>query len=54
MKYRNNIEVMGQILQVANCSNNAKKTKITYHAFLTYIQLEGHLSFLIRKGLTVT
>ena len=33
MKYRSNIEVMGQILQIANCSNNAKKNKIKYKAF---------------------
>jgi predicted transcriptional regulator len=52
MKYRCNIEVMGQILQVANCSSNdATKTKIMYQAFLSYNQLEEHLSFLIRKGL---
>ena len=43
MKYRSNIEVMGQILQIANCSNNAKKNKIKYKAFLSYVQLEEHL-----------
>jgi predicted transcriptional regulator len=51
MKYRSNIEVMGQILQVANSDSNATKTKIMYQAFLSYNQLEEHLSFLIRKGL---
>jgi len=51
MKYRSSIEVMGQILQVANGSNNATKTKIMYQAFLSYNQLEEHLLFLIKKGL---
>jgi predicted transcriptional regulator len=51
MKYRSNIEVMGQILQVANGSSNATKTKIMYQAFLSYNQLEEHLLFLIKKGL---
>ena len=32
MKYRSNIEVMGQILQVANGSN-VTKTKMMYQAF---------------------
>jgi predicted transcriptional regulator len=43
---------MGQILQVANCSSNyVTKTKIMYQTFLSYNQLDEHLSFLIRKGL---
>lgn len=45
------IEIMGQILQVANGSNNATKTKIMYQAFLSYNQLEEHLLFLREKGL---
>jgi predicted transcriptional regulator len=51
MKYKSSIEVMGQILQVANGSNNATKTKIMYQAFLSYNHLEEHLLFLIKKGL---
>ena len=50
MKYRSNIEVMGQILQVANGSN-ATKTKIMYQAFLSYNQLEEHLLLLTKKVL---
>jgi predicted transcriptional regulator len=50
MKYRSNIEVMGQILQVAN-GNNVTKTKIMYQAFLSYNQLEEHLLLLTKKGL---
>ena len=51
MKYRSNIEVMGQILQVANSDSNATKTKIMYQAFLSYNQLEEHLSHLTERGL---
>ncbi len=50
MKYRSNIEAMGQILQVANGSN-ATKTKIMYQAFLSYNQLEEHLLFLMEMRL---
>jgi predicted transcriptional regulator len=50
MKYRSNIEILGQILQVANGSN-ARKTKIMYQVFLTYNQLEEHLLLLIEKSL---
>ena len=50
MKYRSNIEILGQILQVANGSD-VTKTQIMYQAFLSYIQLEEHLLFLIQKGL---
>ncbi len=50
MKYRSNIEVMGQVLQVANDSNTTK-TKIMYQAFLSYNQLEEHLLLLTKKGL---
>jgi predicted transcriptional regulator len=50
MKYRSNIEILGQILQVAN-GRNATKTKIMYQAFLTYNQLEEHLLLLTEKDL---
>jgi predicted transcriptional regulator len=50
MKYRSNIEILGQIVQIANGSN-VTKTQIMYRAFLSYNQLEEHLMFLIQKGL---
>ncbi len=50
MKYRSNIEMLGQIVQIANGSN-VTKTQIMYRAFLSYNQLEEHLMFLIQKGL---
>ena len=51
MKHRSNIEVMGQILQVANYGNNTTKTKIMYQAYLNYNQLEEHILLLTKKGL---
>jgi predicted transcriptional regulator len=51
MNYRSNIEVMGQILQVSNGSNNATKTMIMYQAFLSYNQLEEHLTLLTKRDL---
>lgn len=50
MKNRSNVEIQGQILQVAN-GGNATKTQIMYRAFLAHKQLEEHLLFLIEKGL---
>jgi predicted transcriptional regulator len=51
MKYRSNIEILGQILQVANGSNNATKTKIMYKALLGYNQLKDHLMLLTERDL---
>ena len=50
MKYRSNIEVIGQILKIAN-GGNTTKTKIMYKAFLGYNQLKEHLKFLTEKDL---
>jgi len=50
MKYGNNIEVISQILKVAN-GGNATKTKILYQALLSYNQLKEHLVFLTEKDL---
>ena len=50
MKYRSSIEVMAQILQVAN-GGNATKTKILYQAVLSSNQLKEHLVRLIKKDL---
>jgi predicted transcriptional regulator len=51
MRYRSNIEILGQILQVANGSNNATKTKIMHRAFLGYNQLKDHLMPLTERDL---
>ena len=50
MKYRSNIEIIGQILKAANGSN-ATKTKIMYKAVLGYTQLEEHLVRLTERDL---
>jgi predicted transcriptional regulator len=42
---RSNIEVISQILKVAN-GGNATKTRIRYKAFLGYNQLKEHLVLL--------
>jgi predicted transcriptional regulator len=50
MKYRSNIEVIGQILKIAN-GGNTTKTKIMYKAFLGYNQLKEHLVLLTEMDL---
>jgi predicted transcriptional regulator len=50
MKNRSRIEIMSQILDVAN-GGGATKTKIMYKAFLSYAQLKEYLTILIEKGL---
>src|SRR5215210_3172164 len=50
MKYRSSIEVMAQILQVAN-GCNVTKTKILYQALLSSNQLKDYLVRLTEKDL---
>ena len=50
MKNRSNIEVIGQILQVAN-GRDATKTEIMYQAFLSYNQMKRHLELLTERDL---
>jgi predicted transcriptional regulator len=50
MKYRSNIEVISQILKVAN-GGNATRTRIMYKALLGYNQLKEHLVLLTEKDL---
>jgi predicted transcriptional regulator len=51
MKYRSKIDIISQILNAANGSSNATKTRIIYQAFLSSNQLEEHLLLLTEKGL---
>ena len=51
MKHRDQIEVIGRILQVANGDSNATKTRIMYKALLSYNQLKEHLVFLTENDL---
>ena len=48
-RYRNRIEIICQILEVAN--GGVTKTKIMYKAFLSYAQLKEYLTVLIENGL---
>ena len=50
MKYRIRIDIIGQILQVAN-SGHAPKTKIMYKPLLGYDQLKEYLRLLAKRDL---
>ena len=50
MKYRSRIDIISQILEVAN-GRSATKTKIMYRALLSYNQLKEHLMLLTEKDL---
>lgn len=49
MKYRSRIEIVSQILEVANGGTN--KTKIMYRGYLSYAQLKEYLAVLMEEGL---
>ena len=49
MKYRSRTEIVGMILEATN--GGATKTKIMYHAYLSYNQLKEYLSLLIENDL---
>ena len=51
MKQRSSIDIMGEILDVANESSGIGKTKIMYKAFLSYSQLKEYLPILTERGL---
>ena len=53
-KYRNRMEIVGDILNTVAESNNnghGNKTKIMYMAMLSYAQLKEYLSLLVQSGL---
>ena len=50
MKYRSRIDIISQILEVAN-GRNATKTKIMHSALLSYNQLKEYLMLLTEKDL---
>ncbi len=51
MKQRSSIDIMGEILEVANDRSGIGKTKIMYKAYLSYSQLKEYLPILIERGL---
>jgi predicted transcriptional regulator len=50
MKYRSRIDIMSQILEVAN-GGGITKTKIMYKAFLSFVQLKEFLTVLTESDL---
>ena len=50
MRYRSRIDIISQILEVAN-GGGATKTKIVYKAFLNYSQLKEYLRVLTESDL---
>lgn len=50
MKYRSRIDIMSQILEVAN-GGGVTKTKIMYKAFLSFVQLKEFLTILTESDL---
>lgn len=50
MKYRSHIEIMRQILEIAN-GGGVTKTKIMYKALLSYAQMKEYLIVLTDKDL---
>ena len=50
MKYRSRIDIMSQILEVAN-GGGLTKTKIMYKAFLSFVQLKEFLTVLTESDL---
>jgi predicted transcriptional regulator len=51
MKYRSRNDIISEILDAANGGGGANKTKIMYHAFLSYAQLKEYLTELNETNL---
>jgi predicted transcriptional regulator len=52
MRNRSKIEIVGDILQVANeISNGATRTKIMYKAYLSHAQMKGYVTALTERDL---
>ncbi len=51
MQNRDRIEIIRQLLDIANSAENVTKTKLMYRAFLSYDQLKEHLTLLTEKDL---
>jgi predicted transcriptional regulator len=51
LKYRSNNDIVSEILDAANGGGGANKTKIMYHAFLSYAQMKEYLAVLTENNL---
>jgi predicted transcriptional regulator len=49
MRYRSRTDIVASILESAN--GGVTKTKIMYHAYLSYEQLKDYLTMLMESGL---
>jgi predicted transcriptional regulator len=49
MRNRSRIDIISQILDTANVSTGATKTKIMYKAYVRYSQLGEYLTFLTER-----
>jgi predicted transcriptional regulator len=52
MKYRSRFEIASGILNVA-LAGNATKTRLMYGSFLSFVQINEYLSFLVANALIV-
>ena len=50
MRYRSRTDIISEILDEAN-GGSATKTKIMYHAFLSFVQLKEYLMILTKSDL---
>ena len=51
MKYRDRIDIINQILEIANEYDNATRSKIMYKGLLSYTQMKEYLVLLTEKNL---
>ncbi len=51
MQYRDRAELIREILQVANDTQDITMTKLMYKAFLSYMQVKEYLILLIERDL---
>jgi predicted transcriptional regulator len=51
IKYRSRYEIISSILQYAATTKEITKTRIMYHSFLSYLQLNQYLNYLIKNEL---
>ncbi len=51
MKNRSRLDILGEILEVANKSGGTTRTKIMYRAFVSYGQMKGYLTTLTENNL---
>lgn len=51
MRYRSRVEIINQILEIANGEDGAAKTAIIYRAFLSYRQFKEYLTILTESNL---